>query len=43
MLERFTTGELKPIIDDVLPMTDIQTAHQRMDRNETFGKLVLNW
>jgi putative PIG3 family NAD(P)H quinone oxidoreductase len=43
MLERFTTGELKPIIDDVLPMTDIQTAHQRMDKNETFGKLVLSW
>jgi len=43
MLERFATGELKPIIDDVLPMTDIQTAHQRMDKNETFGKLVLNW
>ena len=43
MLERFATGELKPIIDDVLPMTDIQAAHQRMDANETFGKLVLNW
>ena len=43
MLERFATGELKPIIDDVLPMTDIQAAHRRMDANETFGKLVLNW
>jgi NADPH2:quinone reductase len=43
MLGRFATGELKPIIDDVLPMTDIQAAHQRMDANETFGKLVLTW
>jgi len=43
MLGRFATGELKPIIDDVLPMTDIQSAHQRMDTNETFGKLVLTW
>ena len=43
MLQRFTTGDLKPIIDDVLPMTDVQTAHQRMDANETFGKLVLRW
>jgi NADPH2:quinone reductase len=43
MLQRFTTGDLKPIIDDVLPMTDVQTAHQRMDANETFGKLVLHW
>lgn len=43
MLGRFATGELKPIIDDVLPMTDVQAAHQRMDANETFGKLVLTW
>ena len=43
MLGRFATGELKPIIDEVLPMTDIQAAHQRMDANETFGKLVLTW
>jgi putative PIG3 family NAD(P)H quinone oxidoreductase len=33
MLGRFATGELKPIIDDVLPMTDVQPAHQRMDAN----------
>jgi NADPH2:quinone reductase len=43
MLGRFTTGELRPIIDDALPMTEIQAAHQRMDANETFGKLVLHW
>jgi NADPH:quinone reductase len=43
MLGRFATGELKPIIDDVLPMTDVQAAHRRMDANETFGKLVLRW
>ena len=43
MLGKFKTGELRPIIDDVLPMTRIQTAHARMDANETFGKLVLSW
>ena len=43
MLGRFATGDLKPIIDELLPMTDIRAAHQRMDANETFGKLVLNW
>ncbi|RLB41039.1 MAG: NAD(P)H-quinone oxidoreductase [Deltaproteobacteria bacterium] len=43
MLGRFATGELKPVIDDVLPMSDVQAAHQRMDANETFGKLVLSW
>jgi NADPH2:quinone reductase len=43
MLGRLATGELKPIIDEVLPMTDVQAAHQRMDVNDTFGKLVLSW
>lgn len=43
MLGRFATGDLKPIIDEVLPMTDVQAAHQRMDANDTFGKLVLSW
>jgi NADPH:quinone reductase-like Zn-dependent oxidoreductase len=43
MLGKFKTGKLRPIIDDVLPMTQIQTAHTRMDANETFGKLVLSW
>jgi putative PIG3 family NAD(P)H quinone oxidoreductase len=43
MLGRFATAELKPVIDDVLPMSDVQAAHRRMDANETFGKLVLRW
>lgn len=43
MLGKFAAGELRPIVDDVLPMTDVQAAHQRMDANETFGKLVLRW
>lgn len=43
MLGRFESEELKPIVDVVLPMTEIQEAHRRMDNNETFGKLVLSW
>ena len=43
MLGKLSAGALRPIVDEVLPMTDIQTAHQRMDANETFGKLVLSW
>lgn len=43
MLPHFTTGALRPITDATLPMKDIQSAHVRMDRNETFGKLVLTW
>jgi putative PIG3 family NAD(P)H quinone oxidoreductase len=43
MLGRFAAGELKPIIDEVLPIGNVQAAHTRMDANETFGKLVLSW
>lgn len=36
-------GALSPVVDAVLPMTEIQAAHARMERNETFGKIVLTW
>ncbi len=38
-----TDGALAPVVDAVLPMAEIQEAHARMERNETFGKLVLSW
>jgi putative PIG3 family NAD(P)H quinone oxidoreductase len=40
MLER---GTIKPVVDCVLPMSEIQEAHRRMERNDTFGKIVLSW
>lgn len=43
VLGGFESGALRPIIDTVLPMVQIQAAHARMERNETFGKLVLTW
>lgn len=43
MLGRFATSQLEPIIDEVLPMTEVEVAHRRMEANETFGKLVLTW
>jgi len=36
-------GELAPVIDDVMPMSEVQAAHERMERDETFGKIVLTW
>lgn len=43
MLGKLEHGELQPIVDDVLPMSEIREAHARMDANDTFGKLVLTW
>jgi NADPH:quinone reductase-like Zn-dependent oxidoreductase len=34
---------LVPVIDAVLPMTELAHAHALMERNETFGKLLLRW
>jgi putative PIG3 family NAD(P)H quinone oxidoreductase len=43
MLGKFASGALKPVIDTVMPMTEIRAAHQRMESNDTFGKIILRW
>lgn len=35
------SGEIKPIIEDVMPLTDVERAHQRLASNDTIGKIVL--
>jgi putative PIG3 family NAD(P)H quinone oxidoreductase len=35
--------QLVPVVDEVIPMEEVARAHQRMESNETFGKLVLTW
>ncbi len=34
---------LRPVVDTVLPMTKLAGAHELMQGNETFGKVVLTW
>jgi NADPH:quinone reductase len=36
-------GAIKPVVDCVLPMAEIQEAHRRMERSQSFGKIVLSW
>ncbi|MEZ4393384.1 MAG: NAD(P)H-quinone oxidoreductase [Polyangiales bacterium] len=43
LLPRFVDRALRPVVDATMPMRDIVEAHRRMERNETFGKLVLTW
>lgn len=40
-LPLFENGTLKPIIDSVFPLDEVQSAHQRMEANANFGKIVL--
>lgn len=37
----FAHGLLKPVIDSCFPLTSIHEAHQRMESNQTFGKVVV--
>lgn len=43
LLPAFSSGQLKPVVDGVLPMTELQAALGRLANNDTFGKLVLTW
>jgi putative PIG3 family NAD(P)H quinone oxidoreductase len=43
VLPLFETGHAKPVVDRVFPFTEIRAAHELMESNETFGKIVLRW
>jgi len=36
-------GPLLPVVGAVFPLTDLARAHEAMERDETFGKVVLVW
>jgi putative PIG3 family NAD(P)H quinone oxidoreductase len=35
------SGAVRPVIDKIFEMKDVRAAHQRIESNETFGKVVL--
>lgn len=39
----FERGALRPVVDCVLPMSEVAEAHRRMERDQSFGKIVLRW
>lgn len=41
VLPLIASGRLKPIIDAVMPLAQAREAHERMEKNDSFGKLVL--
>lgn len=42
-LHLFDEGELRPVIDRVLPVAEAAGAHALLEADETFGKVVLSW
>ena len=43
ILPLFESGKLRPIVDRVMPASDIQEAHRYMASNETFGKVIISF
>ena len=41
ILELAGTGRLRPVIDRVLPMSEVREAHRLVAERDTFGKIVL--
>ena len=35
-------GQIRPVIEAVMPVTEASQAHQLLSENETFGKVVLD-
>lgn len=42
-LPLFSSGRIRPIIDRIYNFTEIQKAHEEMEANENFGKIVVEW
>ncbi len=43
ILPLFDAGRLKPVVDRVFSFGEIRSAHELMQSNATFGKIVLRW
>ncbi|NNF26906.1 MAG: NAD(P)H-quinone oxidoreductase [Gemmatimonadetes bacterium] len=43
VLPGFNEGSLQPVIDRILPASNVAEAHAVMERNENFGKILLSW
>jgi putative PIG3 family NAD(P)H quinone oxidoreductase len=41
VLPLLASGKVKPVVDAVLPVDRVREAHERMEKNDSFGKLVL--
>jgi NADPH:quinone reductase-like Zn-dependent oxidoreductase len=39
----FNAGRIKPVVDRIFAFAEVRAAHELMESNETFGKIVLRW
>lgn len=41
IVDRLASGQLRPVVDRVLPLADVAAAHRALEAREVFGKIVL--
>jgi len=42
VLKHVFSGELKPVVDTIYPLAEARLAHERLEKSQQFGKVVLN-
>jgi NADPH:quinone reductase-like Zn-dependent oxidoreductase len=42
VLQHVFAGKLKPVLDTTFPLREARAAHERMEKSQMFGKIVLN-
>ncbi|MCU1284744.1 MAG: Alcohol dehydrogenase, zinc-binding protein [Acidobacteriales bacterium] len=42
VLKHIFSGKLKPVVDKTFPLREARAAHERLEKSEQFGKIVLN-
>jgi NADPH:quinone reductase-like Zn-dependent oxidoreductase len=42
VLQHVFSGKLKPVVDKTFPLREARAAHERMEKSQQFGKIVLN-
>ncbi len=43
VLPLIAAGRVKPVVDALLPAARAREAHERMEKNDSFGKIVLGF
>jgi NADPH:quinone reductase-like Zn-dependent oxidoreductase len=42
VLKHVFAGKLKPVVDKTYPLREARAAHERLEKSQQFGKVVLN-
>ena len=43
VLPLISSGRIRPVVDSTFPFDAVRAAHERMEENASFGKIVLTW